>query len=275
MPQPDQAHQHRQVALERRRAEVLVHLVEAVEQRAEIRRGRSRASWTGRSPSPSSSGRRPSPRSRTCWRCRCRTRGPWPRSSTRRRSAGRPPSRRRRRPLEQPGARRVRVGHRLLRREGLRRDDEQRRRRVEVAHGFGEIGAVDVRHEAERELARAVVPQGFVRHHRPEVGAADADVDDVGDPLAVVPGPLAVAHPVRERAHAVEHRVHAGHDVLAVDDDRRVARGAQRDVQRGAVLRHVDPVAGEHRGDGGVEAGARARAHRAAPASRSVIRFFE
>ena len=38
----------------------------------------------------------------------------------------------------------------------------------------------------------------------------------------------------------------SGHDVLAVHDDRRAARRAQRDVQHGAVLGHVDLVAAEH-----------------------------
>ena len=98
VPDAEQPHQHRQVALERRGAEVLVHLVEAGEHRAEVLRADRRASSRGRSPSPSSSARRPSPRSRTCWRCRCRTSPPPRRSSRRRRSAWRPPSRRRRGP---------------------------------------------------------------------------------------------------------------------------------------------------------------------------------
>ena len=49
------------------------------------------------------------------------------------------------------------VGHRLERRERLRGDDEQRLRRIEVAGGLGEVGAVDVRDEAERHVAVAVV----------------------------------------------------------------------------------------------------------------------
>ena len=56
---------------------------------------RWRSSSRARSPNPSSSGRRPSPRSRTCWRCRCRTRRPSRRSWTRRRSAWRRPRRHR------------------------------------------------------------------------------------------------------------------------------------------------------------------------------------
>ena len=45
-----------------------------------------------------------------------------------------------------------------------------------------------------------VVAQRLVGHHRAEVGAADADVDDVADRLAGVALPLARAHAVAERA---------------------------------------------------------------------------
>ena len=41
------------------------------------------------------------------------------------------------------------IGHCLQRREGLRRDDEQRLRRVEIVRRFGEVGAVDIGDEAE------------------------------------------------------------------------------------------------------------------------------
>ena len=50
---------------------------------------------------------------------------------------------------QRPLAGRARVRHRLERREGLRRDDEQRLGRVEVAGRLGEVGAVDVRDEPE------------------------------------------------------------------------------------------------------------------------------
>ena len=59
--------------------------------------------------------------------------------------------------------------------------------------------------------------------------------------------PLAGAHRVGERGHPVEHLVHLGHDVDAVDDERAPARHPQRDVEHGAVLGDVDPLAREHR----------------------------
>ena len=77
----------------------------------------------------------------------------------------------------------------------------------EVARRLDEVGRVDVRDEAEREVAPRVVPERLVGHHRPEVGAADADVHDVADRLARVALPLARAHALGERGHAVEHLV--------------------------------------------------------------------
>ena len=115
--------------------------------------------------------------------------------------------------------------------------------------------AVDVGDEPEGEVAVAVEAQRLVRHRRAEVGAADADVDDVADALPGVARPRAAPHRRREGGHAVEHRVHLGDDVLAVDDDRRRARRAQRHVQHRTLLGDVDLLAAEH----GVDARAQPR----------------
>src|SRR6266567_1931007 len=91
--------------------------------------------------------------------------------------------------------------------------------RIEVAGGLGEVGAVDVRDEPEGHVTRAVRLERFVRHHRAEVGAADADVNDVAEALAGMALPRAVAHPGGEIGHAIQHRVHLWDDILAVDHD--------------------------------------------------------
>ena len=88
--------------------------------------------------------------------------------------------------------------------------------------------------------------QRLVGHHRPEVGAADADVDDVANAFAGVAFPGAAAHAVGEISHLVEHGVDLRHHVLAIDDDRCASRRAQGHVQDGAVFRDVDLLAPEH-----------------------------
>ncbi len=111
---------------------------------------------------------------------------------------------------------------------------------------LGEGRAVHVGDEAERKRLVAEGVQRTVGHLRPKVRAADSDVDDIADALAAVALPGAGADLVREGGHAVEHGVHLGDDVLAVDDDRLASRGAERHMQDGPVLAHVDLLAGEH-----------------------------
>ena len=143
--------------------------------------------------------------------------------------------------------RRGRIGHRLERREGLRGDDEQRLARIEALGCLGEIGAVDIGDEAGLDIGVAVDAQRAVGHLRPEIRAADADIDDIADALAGVSLPGAGPDRVGEGRHPVEHGVHFGHDVLAVDEDRLIARGPQRHMQDGAVFADVDLLASEHR----------------------------
>ena len=140
----------------------------------------------------------------------------------------------------------MRVGHGLQRRERLRRDDEERLGRIEVAGRLEEIGAIDVGNEAERERAIAVMSQRLVRHHGPEVGAADADIDDVADGLAGVALPFAAADAVGELRHPVEHGMNLRHHVVAVHDNRCSFGGAQRHMQHSALFGDIDFLAAEH-----------------------------
>ena len=99
------------------------------------------------------------------------------------------------------------------------------------------------------------MPQSLVRHHRPQVGPADADIDDVADRLAGVALPLPIAHPGGEVGHLVEHGVDLGHDIFAVHDDGLPFGGAQGNVQDGPLLRDVDLLAPEHGIDASPQAG--------------------
>ena len=149
-------------------------------------------------------------------------------------------------PLERPLAPTLGIRHGLERREGLRGHDEERLRRVEVANRLGEIGAVDVGHEPEGHRALAVVLEGLVGHDRPQVGAADPDVDDALDAPAGVARPGAAPDPVGEVGHLVEHGMNLGHHVQAVHDDGGFSGSAQGDVQYGPFFRDVDLLAPEH-----------------------------
>ena len=84
-------------------------------------------------------------------------------------------------------------------------------------------------------------------HARAEVGAADADIDDVGE---AAPGADAAittditrhfTHAVGVGQHCIEHRLHLGAEEAAA------GWRAQRGVQHGAAFGAVDRCAAEHR----------------------------
>src|SRR5262245_12203781 len=93
--------------------------------------------------------------------------------------------------LERPVASALSVGHRLQRCESLRRNDEQRLGRIKVASRLYEVCPVYVGDESAAQRPIAVVLQCFIRHDRTEIGATNADVDDIADPLARVTFPFA------------------------------------------------------------------------------------
>ena len=100
-----------------------------------------------------------------------------------------------------------------------------------------EIGSVHVGDEAERHVALAVVAQRLVRHHRAEVGAADADVDDVANAPAAVTGPLAAAHALATNAAMRSSTAcTSGTTFLPSTRMRSLRRRAQGDVQHRALL---------------------------------------
>ena len=129
-----------------------------------------------------------------------------------------------------------RVGHRLLRREGLAGDHEQGLLRVELAQHRRQVMAVDIRYEVELQ---ALLNEGIERRHdhlRPEVAAADADVDDVADAAG-----SGVANALGVGEHGIENGMH----LVAV---RALSgRRAQGRVQHGTALGDIDRLAGQHR----------------------------
>jgi len=147
---------------------------------------------------------------------------------------------------EEPVACRARVGHGFERGKGFGGDEEEGFVGGEVADGFGEVGAVNVGDEAEGEVALRVVLEGFVCHHRAEIGAADADVDDVADGLTGVAFPVARTDAFGEGGHLVEDFVDLGNDIFSIDKDGFGLRRAESDVEDGAVFGDVDLLAGEH-----------------------------
>ncbi len=84
------------------------------------------------------------------------------------------------------------------------------------------------------------------RHDRAEVGAADPDVDDIREGLAVGRRQLARAHLLGEGEEALQLGLDQRIDRHAVDRGPARPTRAQRRVQHSAPLRAIDRLAGEH-----------------------------
>ena len=110
--------------------------------------------------------------------------------------------------------------------------------------------AVDVRDEVHFWPAVAIGGERVRRHRRAEVGAADADIDDVAEFVGGDAADFAGADLVGKGEEFLQRFMDFGDDVLAVDADVRVFWRAERDVEDGAVFRHVDRLAGKHRDRG-------------------------
>ena len=148
--------------------------------------------------------------------------------------------------VQQPGAGGSGVGQGFLGREGLGGDDEQGRAGIEPPHRLRDVGAVHVGDEMQVQVAVAIGLQRLRHHVRPQVGAADADVDDIGDAPPVMAFPGAVANGAGEAGHPLQHAAHVRHDIDAIDHDGPVGAVAQCGVEHRAVLRRVDLFPGEH-----------------------------
>src|SRR4029077_21451 len=92
----------------------------------------------------------------------------------------------------------------------------------------------------------AVGLEGLGGHQWTKVGAADADVDDVGDRLAGVALPGAAANGLGEFAHVGEGGVYFRHNVFAIHENRPVRAVAQGNVQHGPIFSGIDLGAREH-----------------------------
>ena len=118
---------------------------------------------------------------------------------------------------------------------------------IEIAERTGKRGGIDVEDEADVEVVAGVVAKGTIGHPGAEVGAANPDVDDRGDPAARMTTPVAGTQAVGEYRHPVEHLVHVAYDVAALNEKRRGPGKAESGVERGSSLRDVHRLAAEHR----------------------------
>ena len=148
--------------------------------------------------------------------------------------------------LDEPAARGVRIGQRLLGGKGLGGDDKQGGFCIEAIERGGHIGRVHVGDELGRDASDLIGAQCLGRHGRTKVGATNADVDYLFNGVAGMPQPSAGAQRGGKITHAAQNLVDIGGNVLAVNGQVIFGRDAQRGMQHGAVLGVIDVLAGEH-----------------------------
>lgn len=146
--------------------------------------------------------------------------------------------------LEEPVARARGVRDGLLRGERLAGNDEQGGFGVAQEEGLGDMGTVDVRDEVGGQVALGVGLEGFGDHDGTQVGSTDTDVDDGGDGLAGVPLPRTAPDGVGELLDVGKDTgdlvgTRLGDRELAVDV-------AESDVKHGTVFGSVDVLSREH-----------------------------
>ena len=137
------------------------------------------------------------------------------------------------------------VGHRLLRRERLGGDDKQRACEIERGERLREIGAIDIGDEMRAWSFAAIGRERAAGHRGTQVRAADADIDDVGETLAL----RGLCRARADGARKVQHLLALAFDLTpyvdAADADGLAGEIAQRHVHGGPALRVVDGFTGK------------------------------
>ena len=121
------------------------------------------------------------------------------------------------RPLQKPLACRMGIQHRLHRRKSLGGHDEQSGIRGDAFKCCVQIVSVHVGNEMHFHLRQGKLPQSLTNHLRPQIGAAYADIDDVGYPLACVTHPITRMNPGGENPDSFEHLMNIPDNILTIN----------------------------------------------------------
>ena len=151
--------------------------------------------------------------------------------------------------IQEPPAGSMGVGHGFLSSKGLGSDDEEGGSRLYPFERFRNMGAIHIGDKMHVDARLPVGPQGFSGHHRPQVGTADADIDDIGDALAGITLPPARNDLVGKGLHLLKYGIHRRHDVLPIYVYRFLGAVAQGHMQYRPPFRLVDRLSGEHLSD--------------------------
>merc|ERR1719495_143340 len=131
------------------------------------------------------------------------------------------------------------VGNSFLCGEGFAGNYEESCLWVELLQGLSHVRPVNVGHKVNL-WSNGKGLKGLGDHEGTEVGAADANVDDVGDCLAGVALPGARDHAGTEILHVVEDSIYSRHHILSVNLDGNIGSVPQGNMKNRPILREVD-----------------------------------
>ncbi|MNO72247.1 hypothetical protein D3C76_631880 [compost metagenome] len=133
--------------------------------------------------------------------------------------------------------------------EGFRGNNEQRCFGAQLGRQFVEFAAIDVRQVVATYAFLGVGQQGFGDQFGAQEGAADADIDHIGDGLFGVTAPQAIMNTPDQFGDLVQDLVHLGHHVDAIHVQLVADWAAQGRVQRRTAFGGIEDFAGEQRLD--------------------------
>src|SRR5260364_393585 len=199
VPNAEQRYDHGQIISQRRVQEMLVHLLRAGAQRAEMRGADLQHDRQPRRGPQRITPANPIPHLKQVFKRNAEL--------NRRLSIGSDADemhikrRFRRAALEKCVAQRARVAHRLKRGEGFGDDNRERCVKIDGFERALYLRAVDIRHKMDIQIGSTERMQRLTDHFWTELRAADANIDERADRLAGIAAPMAAAHALGKRAH--------------------------------------------------------------------------
>ena len=148
--------------------------------------------------------------------------------------------------FEQPTLRAHCIGNGFLRGERFGSHDEQRGLRPEQLKRLGNLRAVHVRDKMQAHMTGRVGLQRFRDHDRTQIGTANADIHDIGDPFPRPPFPRTAANRLAELPHMPEHGIYPWHHVMSVDKNGPIRSVPERDMEDRPFLGAVDFLPRKH-----------------------------
>ncbi len=147
--------------------------------------------------------------------------------------------------IPKPGACGVGIGHRLEGGKGLGCDDDESRAGIEGFQRVRDVRPIDVGNKVK---PWSVVEGGKRpdRHQRPEVRAADTDIDHIAEGFTGQACSASLPKIPGEAEHAFPHPQDPCHDIPAGHCDVVVTSAPQCHVERGAAFRDIDLLSPEH-----------------------------